>query len=437
MPKLAKHLNKMRRTSALSISAACFALICSQTAYAGSTSYAYDSLGRVRQATFADGSIVVYKYDSSGNRVEVSRTRGNTGPVVQNDSVSTAYLTAKTFDPRSNDSDPDGDTLTITAVSQPSTGTMSFTGTSITYTPPTGFYNNSVSMAYTVTDGNGGTANATATVNVGQAPAPTVGTNTINASYNSSGSTTLTASGVFNANGFAVASQPANGSASISGSTATFTPTSGFIGNTSFTYTASGPGGTSSSATINVNVAAPAAPTVGNTTLTTTKNVQGSVGLTASGVYNANGFAVASQPANGSASISGSTAYFTPSTNFVGTTSFTYTASGPGGTSPTAGTVNVTVNAPVNNPPTCTNWQYTFTYSAPPYGPSQVTWAPSNPAVFTGNCTDSDGGTITLVTPAWPYSTTISRGQTKVIPFTVSDGQGGTAGANVTLIFPN
>jgi len=73
-----------------------------------------------------------------------------------------------TIDPRLNDSDPDGDPLTVTAVTQPTSGIShaSFTSTSITYSYPTSVSNLEMtdSFTYTISDGQGHTA--TANVNV-------------------------------------------------------------------------------------------------------------------------------------------------------------------------------------------------------------------------------------------------------------------------------
>jgi Ca2+-binding RTX toxin-like protein len=85
-----------------------------------------------------------------------------------------------------NDSDPDGDSLTIASVSNPVGGTavLSADGTSITFTPTSNF-NGIASFTYTVADGFGGTATATVEVDVGAVnDAPTIvgdGTETLGA----------------------------------------------------------------------------------------------------------------------------------------------------------------------------------------------------------------------------------------------------------------
>jgi hypothetical protein len=64
-----------------------------------------------------------------------------------------------------NDSDPEGDTLTITSITQPSSGTSAIVNAAATlsYSPAGNFYGTD-SFTYTVSDGNNGTS--TATVNI-------------------------------------------------------------------------------------------------------------------------------------------------------------------------------------------------------------------------------------------------------------------------------
>lgn len=63
------------------------------------------------------------------------------------------------------DTDPDGQTLTITAVSAATKGTRTFTASSISY-DPTANQNGVETLTYTVSDGKGGSATATLTIHV-------------------------------------------------------------------------------------------------------------------------------------------------------------------------------------------------------------------------------------------------------------------------------
>jgi VCBS repeat-containing protein len=100
----------------------------------------------------------------------------NDAPVANADSVSTAEDTPVTFDVRTNDTDVDGDSLTVTQINGTaiSVGSpVTITGGSIsleadgrlTYTP-TGNFNGSPSFNYTISDGHGGTSTATANLTV-------------------------------------------------------------------------------------------------------------------------------------------------------------------------------------------------------------------------------------------------------------------------------
>ncbi|MEJ5992776.1 Ig-like domain-containing protein, partial [Ramlibacter sp. PS3R-8] len=64
-----------------------------------------------------------------------------------------------------NDIDPDGDTLTVTAVGNPVGGTVVIVGGNAVFTPDPNF-TGAATFEYTVSDGNGGTDTATVTVNV-------------------------------------------------------------------------------------------------------------------------------------------------------------------------------------------------------------------------------------------------------------------------------
>lgn len=90
----------------------------------------------------------------------------NRAPSAVSDSIFAQPATAKTFDPRLNDTDPEGDTLTITAVSVPNYGTATVnSGTSVTYTAPSGF-SGIDAFSYTISDPAGHPSSGTVMVMV-------------------------------------------------------------------------------------------------------------------------------------------------------------------------------------------------------------------------------------------------------------------------------
>lgn len=77
----------------------------------------------------------------------------NQAPLANNDSAATSESLAVTINVLSNDSDPDGDALTITNVSSPAHGSAAIQGQSILYTSNAGYTGND-SFTYTVSDGS-------------------------------------------------------------------------------------------------------------------------------------------------------------------------------------------------------------------------------------------------------------------------------------------
>lgn len=111
-------------------------------------------------------------------------TSVNDTPIASNDVITVAQgSSTNSINVLSNDSDIDGDNLTLSAVNYSGTGTATISGSTISYTPATGF-NGSETMTYTINDGQGGEATATITVTV---TATATGRSTDNGTTSSSG----------------------------------------------------------------------------------------------------------------------------------------------------------------------------------------------------------------------------------------------------------
>ena len=101
--------------------------------------------------------------------VAVTVTPVNDTPDAVDDSASTDFQTPVTVGVLANDSDPDGDLLSITSATSPDGSvTVNDDGT-ITFTPANGF-EGEARISYSVSDGMGGTDTATLTVLVGEDP---------------------------------------------------------------------------------------------------------------------------------------------------------------------------------------------------------------------------------------------------------------------------
>ncbi|MFY9914471.1 MAG: Ig-like domain-containing protein, partial [Nocardioidaceae bacterium] len=147
--------------------------------------------------TIANPSAGVYTYDpdpnwfglesltytvSDGNggtdtsTIAVTVTSVNDPPVANNDTLTIAEDSGPaTLDLLTNDTDIEGDTLTVTAVTALN-GTITSPGGVWTYTPNANF-NGTDTLTYTVSDGNGGTDTGTMTVTVTPVNDPPVANN--------------------------------------------------------------------------------------------------------------------------------------------------------------------------------------------------------------------------------------------------------------------
>ena len=200
-------------------------------------------------------------------RVTMTISAANDAPNAVDDEATTAEDTAVLVNVRGNDSDRDGDALTVTAVATPANGTAAIVdGASVRYTPNANFSGRDT-VSYTVGDGQGGTATAVLSVTItpvndnpvavgdsvavledGVAVVDVLGNDAAGADAGE----TLTVIGL---------SQPAHGTATLvaAGGDAgkiTYIPQPEFFGADSFTYTIDDGHGGTAAATISVLVTA-------------------------------------------------------------------------------------------------------------------------------------------------------------------------------------
>src|SRR5262249_2096033 len=121
-------------------------------------------------ANYHGGDELAYQIDDGhGNTatatLHITVNAVNDPPVAVADTLVTTQDTASSVDVALNDSDVDGDALTIIDLGAPAHGTATFSGTVVTYTPAPN-YNGPDAFAYTISDGNGATSTATVAVTV-------------------------------------------------------------------------------------------------------------------------------------------------------------------------------------------------------------------------------------------------------------------------------
>jgi hypothetical protein len=95
----------------------------------------------------------------------------NVAPVAVADTATVDEDASVLIDVLANDSDADGDSLTIESATTPANGTVDITDSQVLYTPSADFAGTD-SFTYTVADGNGGEATASVSVTVTAAAAP-------------------------------------------------------------------------------------------------------------------------------------------------------------------------------------------------------------------------------------------------------------------------
>jgi outer membrane protein OmpA-like peptidoglycan-associated protein len=112
-------------------------------------------------------TVDVYRFEETTTSTTLGeREYINVGPSASDDALTVDYESgASLIDVLANDSDPNNDVLTITAVSTPAHGTAVISAGGISYTPAAG-YSGADSFTYTISDGRGGSASATVAVTV-------------------------------------------------------------------------------------------------------------------------------------------------------------------------------------------------------------------------------------------------------------------------------
>ncbi len=218
--------------------------------------------------------------DSNVATVSITVLGINDPPAAADDAASTVEDTAVTIDVLANDTDPEGDALSVSAVTQPANGAVANNGTNVTYTPDADWSGQDV-FSYTVSDDNGGTDTATVTVTVSSANDAPVAVDDTATTLEDTAVTIDVLANDSDPDGDALSvasvSDPANGTAAVSGNAVLYTPDHNYYGVDSFSYTASDGRGGESTATVTVTVTpvndapvavASANPTSGNAPLT-------------------------------------------------------------------------------------------------------------------------------------------------------------------------
>ncbi|MEJ6981516.1 Ig-like domain-containing protein [Pedobacter sp. P351] len=291
----------------------------------------------------AAGNYQVLVTDSKGCTLTLSGTilPGNCTPVAINDNFNGNKDVLLTNSVAANDTDPDGDVLTFSLVTQPQNGQINFnTNGGFTFTPNAGWVG-STTFDYRACDAQNLCATATASITISAINYPPVA---VNDTYTTLKNTSLNASVSQNdsdPNGdnlnFSIVSLPPAGTLNFQADgTFTYIPAQGFIGQVTFAYKVCDPMGLCANATATINVAPVNEPPVANNDNFTLKENQILTDVLSKNDTDPNSdplkYTTISQPLHGLISINQDGSFtYTPDKDYTGNDEFTYKACDPSG----------------------------------------------------------------------------------------------------------
>jgi hypothetical protein len=226
-------------------------------------------------------------------------------------------------------SDNDGDTLTYTLSTAPQHGVVTITANMASYAPTTD-YVGSDSFSFVSNDGQIDSNTATISIIVALPPnnAPMATDLSVDLLKNETKNIQLTASDIDGDTlTYALSTAPQHGVVTITASMASYTPTTDYIGSDSFTFVSNDGQVDSNMATVTLTISVPPnnAPVATDSSATLIKNEVKNITLTTT---DADGdtliYSVTTVPTNGVITLNNNIVQYTPTTNYVGSDSFTF-----------------------------------------------------------------------------------------------------------------
>jgi PKD repeat protein len=376
---------------------------------------------------------------SSPNLITVSSAAPTpttaTSQSVQEDGSTTISLTA---------TDPNGQAVTFAITMEPSNGTASLSGSTLTYTPDANFYGTDT-VAYTASNGTYTSDPVTITITVEGEDDGDPTTNDISATTDEDTPVTLTLDATEidgDSYSFAIITQPSNGTlGTISNNQVTYTPNENWNGEDTFTFEATDDKTFNrrniATATITVN-AVNDAPVANDVTASMNENkiagLYQPVTITLD-VTDVEGddltYSIVGTPSNGTlGSISDNQIIYTPSQDYNGEDTFTYKANDGTADSNTA-TVTVTINA-VNDAPVTENQTASTDEDTAVEITLTATDVENDNLTFT-IVSDVSNGTTSLSGATVTYTPTANFNGTDTFTFKANDGTDDSNTSTVTI----
>ncbi|WGZ93833.1 MAG: IPTL-CTERM sorting domain-containing protein [Candidatus Thiothrix putei] len=387
--------------------------------------------------------------DADGNIAEASislsitvTAAANKAPIAEADQVTTTAGSPITVDVLANDSDADGDKLTVSAVTSGENGTVVLQDGKPMYTPNAGF-SGTDSFTYTVSDGKD-TDTATVTVTV-TASTPILeaktDTFTVDASNGTSVLDVLANDTIPSDQAITleVMTDPSHGIATVKNNQILYTPTAGYTGSDTLKYRITDADGNIAEASISLSItvtaAANKAPIAEADQVTTTAGSPITVDVLAND-SDADGdkltVSAVTSGENGTVVLQDGKPMYTPNAGFSGTDSFTYTVSD--GKDTASATVTVTVTA-VTPALEATTDNFTVDASNPSSSLDVLAndKIPAGQSVILTIINNPTHGTAIIQNNKIIYTPTAGYSGTDTFKYRITDGTGNTTEASITL----
>jgi len=383
----------------------------------------------------------------------------NTPPTATDDSILTLTGVSASVDVLANDSDPDGDNLTVIATTAGNFGTTAIADNNrVIYTPNPGFRGND-SFTYTISDPEGGTDTARVNLSIlnsnpiafnNSATTPSnipINISVLGNDYDADGDILSLVDFTSGENGDVTRDD--NGTPEIlTDDTLIYTPNPGFNGSDTFTYTVDDGNGGTDTGTVIVEVTN-ATPTATDDTAETSNTAAVTIDVLANDSDPDDDILSITnvvQGENGSVEINdNNTVTYTPNPDFLGTDTFTYTVEdGNENTATATVTVAVTNSPPVAEDDTAET-RHNPAFTITPQNLATVTIDvlandsdPDDDILSITNVVQGENGSVEINDDnTVTYTPNLDFLGTDTFTYTVEDGNENTATATVTVEVTN
>ena len=398
--------------------------------YAGSDSFSY-------WATDGEGG-------STKGTVNITITGANDAPTAVDDTLgSISGKKPTTLDLLANDTDPDGDTLTISSVGDAEYGNVSISGgTSVRFSATRNSEGNSDSFEYTITDADGETSTATASFTISSNTNPKAINDKVTYLEDADATEVDVLDNDTDTDGdsvtvLSVNTDPEYGTATVSNGKVFYVPDSNYYGTDSFTYIAKDGNGGRDEATVAITITSVNdAPTLINDTLTVDAGSSANVVSVLDNDSDTEGDDISissvTEALHGTATLTAGVLTYTPEDDYAGSDSFTYEVTD--GTSQSTATVNITVSTG-NALPTVVADTATVLEDAKA---SQIDVLTNDSdtdgdELSVASVTQGEDGSVTLSSGSVLYTPDANFAGTDMFTYTVTDGNGGISSGIVTM----